>query len=72
MQTLNESPGEGWIKNDGRRPEGMKRVRVWLRKGAEPTYADVLNAMAPPGWDPKTTRWTLRNDPHDVIWYLPL
>lgn len=68
-----EHPGPPWLENKGRRPTNLKgRVRVFLRKGIEPIYADAINKMAPPGWGADTTRWTLTGDPHDVAYYIPL
>ncbi len=68
-----ESPGDGWIENAGQRPDKVsKRIRVFLRKGVEPRYADAIDKMAAPGWASDTTRWSLKNDPHDVAWWRPL
>lgn len=67
-----ESPGPGWIENTGTKPEGFERTRIFFRKGSEPHYDDRWNPMSKPGWGVETTRWSLRNDPHDVAWYLPL
>lgn len=70
---LPECPGPGWIRNTGARPDiEAARVRVLLWKGVEPSYADELNPMAPPGWATDTTRWSLTGSPFDVAWYLPL
>lgn len=66
-------PGPQWRRNLGAPPEGrFKRVRVVLRHGREPQYADELNAMAPPGWSVETTRWSLHGGQFDVTWFLPI
>jgi hypothetical protein len=70
---LPQRPGPEWQRNCGHRPsDNLKRIRVLLRRGDEPQYADELNPMAPPGWAADTTRWSLTGSPFDVAWYLPL
>lgn len=59
-----------WRANTGKKPEDIagERVRVKLRhSGEEPKYDNHWNPMAPPGWAVDTTRWSLRNDPFDVV-----
>lgn len=70
--TFPDSPGDGWLRNSGTKPDRWTRVRVFLMKGTEPTYDDRWNPMSKPGWAVDSTRWTLTNQPHDVAWYLPL
>ncbi len=45
-----------------------KRVIVKLRNGRI-AGREQVTSVSPPGWDAKTTRWSLTDSPFDVIGY---
>lgn len=65
---------DGFTPNRGFLPEECKgkRVRVQLRRDGEPKYASEYSPMLNPGWPADGRfglRWSLRNDPFDVVGY---
>lgn len=66
---------KGFKVNPGRCPKEAagKRVLVILRYSmAEPKYANETRPDLSPGWaadERGACRWTLRNDPFDIIGY---
>lgn len=56
--------------NTGRCPPEArgKRVVVTLRNGSI-AGREPVTSVSPPGWAADTTRWTLTDDPHDVVAY---
>lgn len=65
-----DSPGEGWIRNDGN-PPSCVRVLVLLRNGNRPYDVTETRPDCKPGWAVETSRWSLTGDPFDIAWYKP-
>ena len=59
-----------WQKNAGRCPTRAKgkRVVVKLRNGIVSGEEPVANGC-PAGWPADTSRWSLENDPFDIVHY---